>query len=360
MRLMSGAVVGAVTAGSVLLANGMASATIPPGTLGTDTIAPATGTDTTAIAGTPSAACPVGTQAVNQIIVGPVDANGHAPDTATFPDSNPFAVTGTTSSNAAFSTKRPITLQWSDTLINDANSRSKVIQPGEYHVVLSCTDNLGEVGQQFGTFTGGLIFSDAHNYTVIPNGTGTPTPGPVTPTPTPGPVTPTPTPGPVTPMPTPTPGPVTPTPTPTPAPTDTPTPPPVSGTAATTTTLTVFPRSAFQGIPVVFLANVAPFDATGTVQFADGTTPLGAPVPVSGGFALVINTLPPGTHSLTAAFSPTDSTAFTSSTSAPVSLTVQPIPGVPANGGSSGNAGFSWFSGFSWIFGFLRFFHFGR
>ncbi|MGA9309043.1 MAG: hypothetical protein WBV74_01575, partial [Pseudonocardiaceae bacterium] len=121
-----------------------------------------------------------------------MDANGHAPDTATFPDSNPFAVTGTTSSNAAFSTKRPITLQWSDTLINDANSRSKVIQPGEYHVVLSCTDNLGEVGHQFGTFTGGLIFSDAHNYTVIPNGTATPTP-----TPTPGPETPTP--GPVTP-----------------------------------------------------------------------------------------------------------------------------------------------------------------
>jgi hypothetical protein len=119
----------------------------------------------------------------------------------------------------------------------------------------------------------------------------------------------------------------------------------------------VYPRAAFQGIPVIFLANVAPVGATGAVQFADGTTPLGAPVPVSGGFALFIDTLPTGPHSLTAAFSPTDSVAFTSSTSAPVALTVQPIPGVPANGGPPVHPRFP---GFSWIFGFLRFFNFGR
>ena len=89
------------------------------------------------------------------------------------------------------------------------------------------------------------------------------------------------------------------------------------------TTLKVFPSPAFQGLPVIFLINVVPVGATGTVQFMDGTTVLGVPVPVVAGFALTITMLPKGTHSLSAAFTPADSAAFAPSASAPVSLTVQ-------------------------------------
>jgi phosphate transport system substrate-binding protein len=95
--------------------------------------------------------------------------------------------------------------------------------------------------------------------------------------------------------------------------------------AATTTTLTVFPNPAFEGLPVIFLANVAPFGAAGTVQFMDGTTAVDPPVPVAGGFALSITTLPEGTHSLTAVFTPTDPAALAPSTSPSVSLTVQSL-----------------------------------
>lgn len=98
-----------------------------------------------------------------------------------------------------------------------------------------------------------------------------------------------------------------------------------TGAKATRTRLSVFPTPAFQGIPVVFLANVAPANATGTVQFKDGTTTLGAPVPVFSGFALLITTLPKGTHSLAAVFIPTNPAAFASSTSTPVSLTVRSL-----------------------------------
>ena len=98
-----------------------------------------------------------------------------------------------------------------------------------------------------------------------------------------------------------------------------------SGATASTTTLRVLPTPAFQGFPVIFLANVAPRGATGTIQFMDGTTTLGTPVPISGGFALTITTLPKGTHSLSAVFTPTDPAAFAPSTSTPVPLTVNPL-----------------------------------
>ena len=56
--------------------------------------------------------------------------------------------------------------------------------------------------------------------------------------------------------------------------------------------------------------NVAPANATGTVQIKDGATPIGRPVPVFGGFALLIDALPKGAHSLTAVFTPTNSAAL--------------------------------------------------
>jgi Bacterial Ig-like domain (group 3) len=66
-------------------------------------------------------------------------------------------------------------------------------------------------------------------------------------------------------------------------------------------------------IPTV---RVAPPNAAGTVQFKDGTTNLGAPVPVAGGVAVgPVSVLSRGPHSLTAVFTPTDPTKFKSSTS---------------------------------------------
>jgi hypothetical protein len=75
---------------------------------------------------------------------------------------------------------------------------------------------------------------------------------------------------------------------------------------ATSTTLTVAPSPAFQGIPVLLIAHVTPANAAGTVQFKDGTTALGAPVRVTGGTAFTnTSTLSKGGHSLTTVFAPT-------------------------------------------------------
>ncbi|MGH3773256.1 MAG: Ig-like domain repeat protein [Pseudonocardiaceae bacterium] len=61
------------------------------------------------------------------------------------------------------------------------------------------------------------------------------------------------------------------------------------------------------------------------MQFNDGTTAIDGPVTVTNGTATITTTLPVGTHSLSAVFTPTDPTAFGSSTSPPVSLTVKPL-----------------------------------
>ena len=68
-------------------------------------------------------------------------------------------------------------------------------------------------------------------------------------------------------------------------------------------------------------ATVTPADAVGSVQFKDGAATLGSPVAVSAGSAqLVTSSLTGGTHSLSAAFSPTDSSAPSDSAS-PTDLT---------------------------------------
>jgi hypothetical protein len=64
------------------------------------------------------------------------------------------------------------------------------------------------------------------------------------------------------------------------------------------------------------LATVTPPNAPGTVQFKEGATNLGKPVPVTGGIAPgPTNNLNKGQHSLTAVFTPTHPTNFQSSTS---------------------------------------------
>jgi Big-like domain-containing protein len=98
-----------------------------------------------------------------------------------------------------------------------------------------------------------------------------------------------------------------------------------SGPATTTTQLTANPTSpTTAGTSVTFTATVSPSSAAGSMQFMDGTNALGSPVTVSSGSATsaAITTLSTTTHSITAVFTPTDSAAFTSSTSDPLSYVV--------------------------------------
>lgn len=57
----------------------------------------------------------------------------------------------------------------------------------------------------------------------------------------------------------------------------------------------------------------------GTVQFKDGNTNIGGPVPVTGGYAFLIAFRPSGSH-VTAVFTPAPGTPFTSSTSNTVTI----------------------------------------
>lgn len=125
-----------------------------------------------------------------------------------------------------------------------------------------------------------------------------------------------------TPTPTPTATP-TPTPTVTPSPTPTVTPSPTPGATATTTRLTVVPINLpGPGGLVLPAAQVAPTDATGTVQFMDNGVNMGSPVPVVRGVAIgSLRFLPTGAHSLTAVFTPTNPAAFEPSTSNVVTFT---------------------------------------
>ncbi|MGB8961000.1 MAG: Ig-like domain-containing protein, partial [Pseudonocardiaceae bacterium] len=111
------------------------------------------------------------------------------------------------------------------------------------------------------------------------------------------------------------------------------------GVKATKTRLTVIPSGPFaQAVPRLLIANVTPTGAAGTVQFSDGSSVLGAPLQVFNGVAfLSTSALASGTHSLTAAFTPTDPAAFGPSTSAVVPLPAgarsqPPISGRPATG----------------------------
>ncbi|WP_430335107.1 Ig-like domain-containing protein [Rhodococcus sp. ACT016] len=91
---------------------------------------------------------------------------------------------------------------------------------------------------------------------------------------------------------------------------------------ATTTTLTV-PPTAATGSSVQLTATVAPAEASGTVQFKDGDTTIGAPVPVNNGSASLSYSFGSvGAHSITAVYS--GASGFASSTSEAQSVTVTP------------------------------------
>ncbi|WP_068279170.1 Ig-like domain-containing protein [Aldersonia kunmingensis] len=77
----------------------------------------------------------------------------------------------------------------------------------------------------------------------------------------------------------------------------------VTVTSATTTTVTA-PNHAKTGVAVNIAATVNPAPASGTVQFFDGGTPIGAPVTVAGSVAVLAHTFDTaGIHAITASFS---------------------------------------------------------
>lgn len=92
--------------------------------------------------------------------------------------------------------------------------------------------------------------------------------------------------------------------------------------AATTTTLSV-PEVAATGTPVQLTATVSPAEASGTVQFKDGGTNIGAAVPVTNGSATLSYAFGSlGDHSISAVYS--GATGFASSTSGARTVTVMP------------------------------------
>ncbi|HEY2042541.1 MAG TPA: Ig-like domain-containing protein [Jatrophihabitans sp.] len=98
---------------------------------------------------------------------------------------------------------------------------------------------------------------------------------------------------------------------------------------ASTTALTVTPAGPIvAGAVVTLKAKITPTAAAGTVQFLDGSNNLGAAVTVSGGVATTTTTPAIGTHSYTAAFTPSDTTSYVASTSPATTLVVN-APATP-------------------------------
>jgi hypothetical protein len=98
----------------------------------------------------------------------------------------------------------------------------------------------------------------------------------------------------------------------------------------TTTTLAASPASpATVGGSVTLTATVSPTTAAGSVSFNDGATVLGTAPVTNGTATLSTSALGIGTHSLTAAFAPTNPAAFASSASAALSYVVNPAAATP-------------------------------
>ena len=92
----------------------------------------------------------------------------------------------------------------------------------------------------------------------------------------------------------------------------------------TSTVLTANPPvSQTVGGPVNLTATLSPSNAVGSVTFEDGSTPIGSAVSVTAGVATTsTSSLTTGSHSLSAVFTPTDPTAFATSTSPVVSYSI--------------------------------------
>jgi hypothetical protein len=90
----------------------------------------------------------------------------------------------------------------------------------------------------------------------------------------------------------------------------------ISGATTTGATLDTAPTSPIvENTPMTMTATITPAAAIGSVQFRDGNTNIGAPVTVNNGTAKENATLGVGSHQLTAVFTPTNTSLYSSSTS---------------------------------------------
>ncbi|MGH3767326.1 MAG: Ig-like domain repeat protein [Pseudonocardiaceae bacterium] len=97
----------------------------------------------------------------------------------------------------------------------------------------------------------------------------------------------------------------------------------ISGATATSTVLSTSAASPLaQAIPLTLTATVTPATATGTVQFKDGSTNVGAPAAVTNGTASTASTLAVGSHQLTAVFTPSNAALYSPSTSPAVPFVI--------------------------------------
>ncbi len=268
-RLVSGALVVAVAAGSALLLGGLANASTPaPGSLGTLSVTPATGTDLTAAAAQLSAACPTNSTSMNVSIIGPVAADGTVAQTATFATPYPIVPQATPSTAGPFST--PFAFDFKDAAA-DRGGASNLMQTGQYNFTATCSSGR-TTPVATGTFTGAIYFTSPTAYTSTD-----PNPSPTT-----------------------------------------------------STVLTTTPASpATQGAAVTLNAAITPTPSSatvaGTVQFKDGTTNINGPVTVTNGTAsTTTSTLTASSHQLTAVFTSTAANV-TGSTSAPVTFVVNSV-----------------------------------
>ncbi|MGW0174578.1 beta strand repeat-containing protein [Rhodococcus sp. NPDC003322] len=95
--------------------------------------------------------------------------------------------------------------------------------------------------------------------------------------------------------------------------------------AESTTTLNV-PATAHTDEAIDLTANVAPADATGTVQFKDDATDIGAPVPVNAGTATLNHTFTTvGNHDITAVYSGDATHAGSTSSVSAVDVSVKVV-----------------------------------
>jgi len=102
-------------------------------------------------------------------------------------------------------------------------------------------------------------------------------------------------------------------------------------TPSTTALVSTPPGPVQAGSSVSLSATVLPSNAPGQVQFYDGASPLGAPVPaITGSAVKLVGSLTSGSHSFKATFLPS-SAAFGTSTSSPVNVTVTPAPATATN-----------------------------
>ncbi|MFC9789686.1 Ig-like domain-containing protein [Rhodococcus sp. NPDC127528] len=112
---------------------------------------------------------------------------------------------------------------------------------------------------------------------------------------------------------------------------------PAPNEAATTTSLTA-PATATENEAVTLTATVAPAQTGGTVQFFDGTTAIGGPVPVTGGTATLSHAFASaGAHGVTAVYSGAPGVLGSSSDAHVVNVSVPSTPGTGGGTGSLGN-----------------------